>query len=218
MSNKVLTLIILLVLAAVAFAMSFTVSRWFGGVPAPASAQGPPAAAGAETAGGNGPIALVADTPRVEERHLYDLIKEIRQKTRECQKREEGLAEQERRLQMTRQLLEKEALDLENLRLQAAGAVARLKETQADLEKTRLAIERQEQTNLKRTAAVYDKMDPAAAAQILQGLCANQQEADAVKILYYMTERAVAKVLAELADKNLAARLSDQMKRVREQG
>jgi flagellar motility protein MotE (MotC chaperone) len=216
MGGKTLTIVILLVLGAVAFAVSFTLSRWFGAPPAPAAA--------AQTAGGENAEALnpadlaVQETPRVEEKHLYDLIKEVRQKVRDCQKREQDLAEQDKRLQMTRQLLEKETQGLENQRMQLATSIARLKDAQTELEKTRIAIAQQEQANLKRAAAIYDKMDAAAAAQIFQGLCTNQQEADAVRIFFYMQERSVAKVLAEISDKNLAAKLSEEMKRVREQG
>ena len=56
-----------------------------------------------------------------------------------------------------------------------------------------------------------------AGSRILEGMCTNKQEADAVKILFYMQERSVAKVLAEMTDKNMAARLCEQLKRVKEQ-
>jgi flagellar motility protein MotE (MotC chaperone) len=59
-------------------------------------------------------------------------------------------------------------------------------------------------------------MDPAAAARIVEGMCANQQDADAVKVLFYMKERAVGKLLAEITQTGLAARLCEQMKRVKE--
>jgi flagellar motility protein MotE (MotC chaperone) len=153
--------------------------------------------------------------PRVEEKQLYELIKEVRQKVRECQKRDQDLDEQERRLQVARQLIERESQDLENLRVQVASSVARLKESQAELEKTRTAIAKDEEVNLKRVAAVYDKMDAVAAARILEGMNKNTQDTDAVKILHYMTERSVAKVMAEFTDKSVAARLCEQMKRIK---
>ena len=93
--------------------------------------------------------------------------------------------------------------------------MARLKESQAELEKTRTAIAKDEEVNLKRVAAVYDKMDAVAAARILEGMNKNTQDTDAVKILHYMTERSVAKVMAEFTDKSVAARLCEQMKRIK---
>jgi flagellar motility protein MotE (MotC chaperone) len=213
MGNKLLTLIILVSLAAVTFAVTYAVARWLGATPAPAAAGTTPG--GAEGAANAG-AAAVQEAPRIEEKHLYDLIKEVRQRIRDCQKREADLAEQDKRLQMTRQLLEKESQDLETLRTQLTASVTRLKEAQADLEKTRIAIDQKEQANLKRTAAVYDTMDAAAAAKIVEGMCANQQDADAVKVLFYMKERAVGKLLAEITDKGLAARLCEQTKRVKE--
>ena len=214
MSNKLLTILVLVVVAAATFAASFTISRMLGGATAPAAGALPPNA----PVEGNvaGPIAQ--ETPRIEERHLYDLIKELRQKLRDCQRREEAIGEQENRVHVAQQVLEKEARDLETLRVQAASTVTQLKEAQAELEKTRIAIAKAEQANLKRTAAIYDKMDPAAAAKIFEGMCVNQQDGDAARILHYMQERSVGKLLAEIADRKVTARLCDQMKKVKEQG
>ena len=213
MSNKLLTILVLVVVAAATFAASFTISRMLGGATAPAAGALPP------NAPVEGNVAVGAqETPRLEERHLYDLIKELRQKLRDCQRREEAIGEQENRVHVAQQVLEKEARDLETLRVQAASTVTQLKEAQAELEKTRIAIAKAEQTNLKRTAAIYDRMDPAAAAKIFEGMCANQQDGDAARILHYMQERSVGKLLAEIADRKVTARLCDQMKKVKEQG
>jgi len=217
--GKRLLLIVLAVagagIFAAAFAASFAVSRYLIS-PAKTQAAGPqtPEAAAATK---EAPKEAVPDISSVEEKHLYELVKEVRQKVGDCQKREQELQEQEKRLQMTREVVDREAQNLENQRLQLAAALARLKETQGELEKTRVAIGREEVVNLKRVAAVYDKMDATAGSRILEGMCTNKQEADAVKILYYMQERSVAKVLAEITDKSLAARLCEQLKRVKEQ-
>jgi flagellar motility protein MotE (MotC chaperone) len=213
MSNKLLTVLILVVVAAATFAASFTISRMLGGTTSPAAAASQPNSPAEE----NGAV-VAQETPRIEERHLYDLIKELRQKLRDCQRREEAIGEQEKRVQVARQVLDKEARDLESLRVQAASTVTQLKGAQAELEKTRVSIAKAEQANLKRTAAIYDKMDPAAAAKIFEGMCSNQQDGDAARILYYMQERSVGKLLAEIADKKVTARLCDQMKKVKEQG
>ena len=214
--GKRLLLIILAVVGIGVFAVSFMVSRHLIS-PAKTQAAPPPAApapAAPHAAAGD----VILDTPpSVEEKHLYDLVKEVRQKVQDCQKREQALEEQEKRAQMARQIIDREAQNLETQRLQLASALTKLKETQAELEKTRVAIDREETVNLKRVAAVYDKMDAAAGGRILEGMCTNKQDADAVKILHYMTERSVAKVLAEITDKSLAARLCEQLKRVKEQ-
>lgn len=215
--GKRLLLIVLAVAGIGVFAVSFVVSRHLIS-PAKTQAAAPPAASApaASKPAAAGDVALEAP-PSVEEKHLYDLVKEVRQKVQDCQKREQGLEEQEKRMQMTRLGLDREAQNLETQRLQLAAALTKLKETQAELEKTRIAIDREETGNLKRVAAVYDKMDAAAGGRILEGMCTNRQEADAVKILHYMTERTVAKMLAEITDKGLAARLCEQLKRVTEQ-
>jgi flagellar motility protein MotE (MotC chaperone) len=215
--GKIVTIIIVVVAAGAAFVGAFFLSRHFNNAkpvgPAEATAAAAPGAGVLD--GGTADKAATPEVPRVEEKQLYELIKEVRQKVRECQKRDQDLDEQERRLQVARQLIERESQDLENLRVQVASSVARLKESQAELEKTRTAIAKDEEVNLKRVAAVYDKMDAVAAARILEGMNKNTQDTDAVKILHYMTERSVAKVMAEFTDKSVAARLCEQMKRIK---
>ena len=206
MSKKLM--IVVVVLAGAAFAGAFLLSRHLNMRPAEAKAAPAPDAPAAQKA-------VAPDVPRLEEKQLFELIKEVRQKVRDCQKRQEELDEQERRVQITRQLVERESQDLENLRVQVAASVARLKEAQADIEKTRTTIAKDEEVNLKRVATVYDKMEAVAATRILEGMCANKQESDAAKILHFMSERSVAKVLAEFTDKNAAAKLCDQLKRIK---
>jgi len=209
-------ILVLVGLALAAFAAAFFLSRYLG---APAAAQAAAEAEAAAAAAAPAPAvtAPAPEVPRLEEKHLFELIKEARQKINDCQKHEREVAEQDKRLQMTRQLLEKETQDLDALRAQLTADVTRLKEAQAEMDKTRVAIDREEAVNLKRVAAVYDRMDAAAGGRIMEGMCANKQEADVVKILHYMTERSVGKILAEITDKNLAGQLCEQMKKVKEQ-
>jgi flagellar motility protein MotE (MotC chaperone) len=214
--GKRLLLIIVAVFGIGVFAATFVVSRYLIS-PAKTQAAPQPPADGSATAKEAPKEAAVPELSGVEEKHLYELIKEVREKVRECQKREQELAEQEKRMQMTCQVIDREAQNLENQRLQLAAALTKLKEAQAEIEKTRVAIVRDEAVNLKKVSAVYDKMDAAAGSRILEGMCTNKQESDAVKILFYMQERSVAKVLAEMTDKGLAARLCEQLKRVKEQ-
>ena len=83
---------------------------------------------------------------------------------------------------------------------------------------SRIQIAKQETENLKKIAARYEKMDSTAAAEILTAMCENGQPADAVKILYIMSERSAGKVIGEIADRKLAAQLLEQMKRIEQEG
>ena len=219
MANRSFKIILVLALAGIAFGLSFGLSWWTGRGAAPKAATGAEVKKAAASRDGTPTLPPLPEAvPSVDEKHLYDLIKEVRDKTEECRKRELALVQQEQRLQMTKDLLTKQTQELEALRLQVNTAVTRLKDVQADLDKNRIAIAADETKNLKRTAAVYDRMEPAAGSQILQSMCTNNQSPDAVKILYYMSERSVAKLLAEMPDKKLAASLVEQLKHVKEQG
>jgi flagellar motility protein MotE (MotC chaperone) len=210
--KKIMVIAVVVVLAILAFAGAFVLSRRLNVPTGPAEAQANPAPTDAET---EAEKALAQKVPRLDEKQLYELVREVRQRLGDCQKREQELDEQDRRLRMARQVVERESQDLESLRVQVASSVTRLKETQADLEKTRTAIDKDEEANLKRVAAVYDKMDATSAGRIFEAMCANKQNGDAVRILHFMTDRSVAKVLAEFTDKQLAAQLSEQMKRLK---
>jgi flagellar motility protein MotE (MotC chaperone) len=215
--KKIVLIAVVVVLAGLAFAGAFLLSRRLNVTTGPAEAKAASTPTATPTAAEPGEAEKTAaqDVPRLEEKQLYELVREVRQKVNDCQKREQELDEQDRRLRMARQVVERESQDLENLRAQVATSVTRLKETQAELEKLRIAIDKDEAVNLKRMAAVYDKMDATAAGRILETMCANKQSGDAVRILHFMTDRTVAKVLAEFTDKQLAAQLSEQMKRVK---
>ncbi len=76
-------------------------------------------------------------------------------------------------------------------------------------------------------AATYDNMDSASASKIVVSMCSSQTQPgeidnqssgfdEAVKILYYMTDRTKAKLLAELttSEPKLAAFLTQKLKRI----
>ncbi len=219
MGSSKLTLVALVGLAALAFGASYAASRYLAPGPTPAAAQD--AQPGAEeTAPGaaEAPPPGPADLMRLEERHLYDLVKEVRRRLRECELREQALNEQAHRVQMAHDELQGLVQDLENRRVEAASTVAKLRQERAALDQTRLVIAREQADNLKRTAAIYNKMDAESAAQIFEGMVRGGQEADAVKILYGMDERAVAKVLAAIPDRATAVQLSEGMKHVTSEG
>jgi len=134
---------------------------------------------------------------------------------------------------MAQDLLKKDIESLNNLRTELAATVAAIKSERDILLKSRLEIDQTERTNLASIAATYDKMDAPSASKILTNMCAaagdgKTQNAgagksystfdDAVKILFYMTERTKAKLLAELAtsEPQLAAVLSQRLKQIAE--
>jgi len=219
--NSKFAVLVLMGLGAATFGASYGLSLWLGPGPAPASAS---ADASAIAAGG-GPAAGEPAAPeatgreavaRLSENHLITLIRQVRVRLDECKQKEKALADQAQRLQVARDDLRQEAEGLETLWSRLTAATSHLKETQAALEQTRLAIRDDEKANLKHTAEIYDAMDAEAAAGIVESMCTNGQEADVVKILHLMQERNAAKLLAAVKNQELVANLCQKMKRVHE--
>jgi flagellar motility protein MotE (MotC chaperone) len=163
------------------------------------------------------------------EKRLKNLVFEMREKIQEYNNKLQAFELQEQRLQITRDALKRDIENLNNLQIELASTVAGLKEQRNKLLKTRVDIDNAEKTNLISIAATYDKMDAGSAGKILTSMCTKQAQSadvggtasglnDAVKILYYMTERTKAKVLAELvtSEPQLAALLCQRLKQISE--
>jgi hypothetical protein len=163
-----------------------------------------------------------AEKTAMMEKQLKSLVLDVREKMKEYNNKLRYLESAEQRLQIAQNVLKKDIEKLNNLRIELASSVARLKEEQNKLLQSRIQIEKTEKDNLTLIAATYDKMDTASAGKILTSMCTNQVQSnsqangfdDAVKILHYMTDRSKAKVLAELAvsEPKLAAGLSQKLK------
>ncbi|MHC4324071.1 MAG: hypothetical protein ACYSUX_07345 [Planctomycetota bacterium] len=170
-------------------------------------------------------------TKAMTEQQLKNLVLDVRQKMQEYDNRLLAIGVRERRLQLTQDALKKDIENLNTLRIELASTIANLKSERDKLLKSRLEIDKAEKANLVLMAATYDKMDVTGATKIVTNLCAAQgtgrtQSAgagraggsfdDAVKILYYMTERTKAKLLAELAasEPDLAATLCKRLKQI----
>jgi flagellar motility protein MotE (MotC chaperone) len=165
------------------------------------------------------------------EKQLKGLVYEVREKIREYNGKLDGLKVREQRLQIAQDTLKKDIEELSNLRIELATMVASLQERWDRLLKTRVKIAQAEKVNLVSIAATYDKMDAASASKILTNICASSRERaggfdsrdsgldDAVKILYYMSERTKAKLLAELvtSEPKLAAALCQRLKEIIEE-
>jgi flagellar motility protein MotE (MotC chaperone) len=150
-----------------------------------------------------------APGPTTTDQQLQTLIYEVREKIQEYNLKLRGLDVREKRLQAAQDTLKKDIEEMRALRLELASAVVSLKNEQDKLLKSKVEIEKNETANLVSIAATYDKMDAESAAKILMNMVKSQNSDtgsdDAVKILYYMTERTKAKVLASMAGVEPAA-------------
>ena len=167
-------------------------------------------------------------TKGLTEKQLKNLVYEVREKINDYESKEKELGLREARLEMTQETLKKDIDELNRLRVELAALVANLKEQKSRLLETRAEIDKSEKANLTSIAATYDKMDPASASKIISSMCAKQMESgrvqggpfdDAVKILFYMTERTKAKLLSEMvtSEPKLAAILCERLKEIVEQ-
>lgn len=142
--------------------------------------------------------------PNMTDQQLQTLIFEVREKISEYNKKLHDLDVREKRIQFAQDNLKKDIEEMSSLRVELASAVASLKSEQEKLTKSQLVIEDTERENLISIAAAYDKMDAESAGKILMNMVKTQGAGnstdDAVKILYYMTERTKAKVLASIAE------------------
>jgi flagellar motility protein MotE (MotC chaperone) len=176
------------------------------------------------------------------DKQLNYLVYEVQEKMRQYDSKLASLETREHRLQMAADALKKDIENLNNLRIELATTVTALKEERDKLLASRVEIAKAEKANMVKIAATYDRMDSTSAGKILSNMCAwfpprgvpSQTQGgaaepalslskgaggnmdDAVKILYYMTERTKAKVLAELvsSEPGLAAVLCEKLKQV----
>lgn len=214
-------LIILGVLAAVSFGVSLGVSAMLGGKGSHAEKS---AAAKAVNKGDALLAGLSADgagearKALPEQEKIEQLTKDLRARIAEYERKEHKFIEREKRLAVAEETLVHRAKELETLRLQMVGPLARLKDAMAELDRARVQVSKQEKANLQKIAATFEKMDPTKGGGILSGMAANEQVDDVAKILFYMSERSSAKMLAEISDKTLAAKLTGMMQKIREEG
>lgn len=145
----------------------------------------------------------VALKPSMTEQLLQTLVYDVREKIQDYNLKLKSLEVQEKRLRAAQDALKKDIEEMSNLRLELASSVASLKAEQDKLSKSRIEIEASEKANLMSMAATYDKMDSESAGKILMNMAQDQNQTtgseDAVKILFYMSERSKAKVLASIA-------------------
>jgi len=167
-------------------------------------------------------------TKYLSEQQLNNLIHELRNKMQDYDKKLENLKVREQRLQLTQDILKQDIEKLNNLQIELASITANIKSEQDKLNKSRLEIDKEETNNLASIAATYDKMDSTSASLIITNMCTPPVSGkeitginsfdDAVKILYFMSDRTKAKLLADMATSkpDLAADLSRRLKQISE--
>jgi hypothetical protein len=174
-----------------------------------------------------------AVTISMTEQQLKNLIADLKLKMVDYEQKLQALNDREQRLQIAQNVLKQDIEKLTNLQTELASITAGIKSEQEKLLKSKLEISQIEKTNLVQIAGTYDKMDATSASKILANMCtagdSKKEQAqsadgsgagydDAVRILYYMTERTKAKLLAELAssEPQLASVLSQKLKQITE--
>ena len=172
-------------------------------------------------------------TRYMSEQQLKNLVNDLQNKMREYENKLQRLKVDKQRMELVQEMLKKDIEKLSNLQVELASTTATIKSERDKLINSRLEIERTETNNLASIAATYDKMDATSASTIFANMCTTSQSVtkqngqtnkyddsfdDAVKILYYMTDRTKAKLLAELATTkpDLAADISGRLKQITE--
>ncbi|MFP3936910.1 MAG: hypothetical protein ACLFVW_01120 [Phycisphaerae bacterium] len=218
--SKKLRIVIVATLALAAFGASFMFS-WSRGSSTAPEGDGTPGSQQAESPSGD-LLAEYAEKASMQvqpsEAEMHQLVQDLREKRRDLDRRRRQLDQRERQIELAEELLDKQAEELEDLRLQLVAPLTTLKEATRELQESREVISRREQANIRGIAAKYERMDVDSGSQILVSMARNGQESDAVKILYYLSERVAAKMLGAIEDRELAARLIERMKRVEEEG
>lgn len=232
----------LIIITAAAGLVSFAGAFVFGWLTQPPLASRPdesgqPALVGVETVPefpqpGVGVINAVGtasdrEKKTMTEKQLKNLVFEVREKMQEYNDKLQDLEVWEQRLQRAQDTLKDDIKNLNDLRVELTLIVTSLKNERDKLLKSRLEVAQTEKDNLVLISATYDKMDASSAGKILISMCTSQTQPEkvdsqgsgfdeAVKILYYMTERTKAKLLAEItaAEPKLAAFMTRRLKKV----
>jgi flagellar motility protein MotE (MotC chaperone) len=154
----------------------------------------------------------------LSENQLKSLICDLQEKMEDVRDRQQENEQNTERINITRQTLAGEIEQLNQLRENLNQTLLTLQEKERSIRDSLTEIEAVEKTNLVKIAATYDKMDTTQSAKILTTMASNNQIKDAVKILYYMSERNAGKLLGEIGTTrpDTASELSLQLKQIKE--
>ena len=223
MVGKIIKIGVLVILAGVSFGISFVIT----GHMAPATGQ----QQGSKTAGANperldlekglleGLAAMPSDSLNPAEKQLDELIRDVRARLQQLDRRKRSLDEREKRLAMAAEHLKKQGEHLEKLRLELLSAITPLKTAKEELLRTRTIVRSQEVANLKNAARMYAKMDPANAAKIILAMYSSKQASQAAKIIHFMSEKSWAAIMDEIKESPRAAEIiTGQLKVIKNDG
>lgn len=216
-------IIIMAVLGVVSFGGAFGIGLLINGPSAVEAADGADVTASTKQAVDVIPANPLAkgsgnDQRSMTEKQLKTLIYDLRDKMTQVKSREKGIEAREERLKLTMEELNSNLDDLNDLRVKLTSTVTSLQQQKDALESTIVKIDATEKKNIQKTAVIYDKMQASSAGEIMINMATNNQLDFAVKILYYMSERTSAKLLAEIGKKEptLAAMISNQLRMIQE--
>jgi flagellar motility protein MotE (MotC chaperone) len=141
---------------------------------------------------------------------IAELMESLRTQETEYRSRIARLEERERHLKLLRDDVEAEKSVIDEQRVYLTDRSQELAERERALREELILVDRREEGALKKMASAYQAMDAANAAEVFKTL----ESETAVKLLSYMQERNVAKIL-ENVDPQLAAQLTDRVKNVK---
>lgn len=158
-------------------------------------------------------------TRSLPERRLQNLIEDARNKISDYKNREDQLDDYQQQLEMTRQTLSEDITKLTTLYEELSQQILSLKQQEQNLNARIIEIKKDETKRLQQLAGVYDKMEEASSAKIFTNMMTNNQLDDAAKIIFFMSERKSAKVLAQMSnmEPTLARVLCTKIKHIKEQ-
>lgn len=161
------------------------------------------------------------------------LASKLRERLDSIHAQEEQLASRQKNLELIFQDIRAERAGIDDKRRQVVNLLKAVEEKMAELDSKLGELKQKQQQNnkeatelkkniseyetlekdrIKQVASMYDSMEPASAAKILQTLADSGNMDTAVKILASMRERQAARVLAELGEPALAAQLVDKLR------
>lgn len=165
------------------------------------------------------PMAMTNANNSMTEKRLEGLMHDVSEKMREYKQRDKEMEQLEERLAIVKGTLDEDLDRMQDLQEKLTLKISELKEEHDRVRKSMVVVDENESKRFKQLAAVYDKMDETQAAGIITNMMANNQLEDAVKIIYFMSERKAAKLLGEVSvlEPKLGAVLCDWLKRVKDE-
>lgn len=161
----------------------------------------------------------------ITEEQFKNYVFDLREQMEQYKEKMNLLKTKEQQIELIQQTLNDDIKELEDLRVKLASTVVKLKAEREKLKNSQLEISGIEKSNLRAIAATYNVMDASSASRIMTNMCMTQTGAKntdgldgAVKILKYMEDRALAKVLAEMSNSELAAVITNRLKQTIEKG